>query len=74
MARLVVYRNHTFAGSGRITLILDNRQAGDIGMNQFVETLAAPGEHQLEARSRVRDVFELPQVRSLPVTMSSSPT
>ncbi len=50
MGKLIVYRNHRFAGPGRITLVLDNKLVGDIEHEEYVEIEAAAGEHVLEAR------------------------
>ncbi len=72
-ARLVVYRNHRFAGAGTFTLVLDNRLVGDLSYGQYVEIETTPGEHLLEARSQVSDVFEVPRVWTQPVRLGGDP-
>lgn len=47
---LVVYRNHFFNGSNsQVTLLVDDKEIGDIGHDQYVEIQLAPGEHIVEA-------------------------
>ncbi len=69
--KLVVYRNHHFAGAGEMTIVLDNRLVGDIELGQYVEIDATPGDHVLEVRSHPRDVFEIPRVWTLPVQLGA---
>ena len=74
---LFVYRNHflggarfaTGGGVSQISLYLDGQSVGDVGHDQFVEIQAAPGNHVLEARFLIDQVFRVPQVLAATVNL-----
>jgi hypothetical protein len=71
--KLIVYRNHRFAGSSGMTLVLDNRMVGDLAYGESVQIEAAPGEHLLEVRSHTANGYEAPKVWTRPFQLGSQP-
>jgi hypothetical protein len=70
-SKLVLYRNHTFAGSGPLKVIFDGHVLGDVNMGQFVEIEAASGTHTIEVRTRPVDVFTMQHFWTHPVSLGN---
>ncbi len=77
LGTLLVYRNHMIASNSRgraqqVSLVLDGKPVGDIAHDQFVEIQVGTGNHLLEARFAVDNIFEVGRVLSVSIDLNAS--
>jgi len=58
-ATLYVYRNESFGGAIKMSLLLDNVAIGDTGPHTFVMRDMTPGKHALVSKSEKDDTLEI---------------
>lgn len=73
IGKLIVYRNHRFAGASGMTLVLNNRMVGDLEYGESVTIEVSHGEHVLEVRSHTANGYEAPKVWTRPFRVGPEP-